>query len=69
MSRDLDAKGSHSVKTDNKIFEKVEEFKYFETTQTNQKFIQEETESRLSQGMLAVIRCRILCLPDCYPNM
>jgi len=23
----------------------------------------------LIRGMLAIIRCRILCLPICYPNM
>jgi len=50
----------------------VEEFKYLGITLTNQNSIQEEIKSRLkklrtdwSRGMLAVIRCRIFCVPVC----
>jgi len=39
---------SHSMKTDNSCFERVEEFKYFGTALTNQSFIQEEIKSRLN---------------------
>ena len=67
MSRDQNAGRSHSMNIDNGSFEKVEEFKYLGTTLTNQNFIQEEIKSRL-QGMLAVIQCRIICLPICYPK-
>jgi hypothetical protein len=35
-SRDQNAGRSHSVKTDNSSFEKVDEFKYLETTLVNQ---------------------------------
>jgi len=42
MSRYQNTGRSHSIKTDNSAFERVEEFKYFGTTLTNQNFIQEE---------------------------
>ena len=38
------------MRIDNSTFEKVEEFKYFETTLTNQNSIPEEIKSRLSPG-------------------
>ena len=60
--------GSHSMKIDNSSIERVEDFKYLGTTLTNQNSIQEEINSRLKLGMLAIIRCRIFCLPVCYPK-
>ena len=50
MSRDRNAGQSHSMKTDNSSFERVEQFKYLGTTLTNQNFIQEEIKSRLQSG-------------------
>jgi len=50
MSRDQNAGRSHSMKTDNSSFERVEELKYLETTLTNQNSIQEEIKSRLKLG-------------------
>jgi len=50
MSRDQDVGRSHSMKTDNSFFERVEEFKYMGTTLTNQKSIQEEINNRLKSG-------------------
>jgi hypothetical protein len=41
----------------------VEEFKYLGTTLKIQNSIQEEIKADWSQGMLAIIRCRIFCLP------
>jgi len=41
---DQNAGRSHSIKTDNSSFERLEEFKYLGTTLTNQNSIQEETE-------------------------
>ena len=38
MSRDQNARRTHSMKTDNSSFERVDEFKYLGTTSTNQKF-------------------------------
>jgi len=42
MSRDQDAGRSHSMKTDNSSFERMEEFKYLGKILTNQNSIQEE---------------------------
>jgi len=50
MSGDQNAGRIHSVRMDNGTFEMVEEFKYLETTLTNQNVIQEEIKSRLSSG-------------------
>jgi len=50
ISRDQNAGRSHSIKTDNSFFERVEQFKYFATTLTNQNSIQEEMKSRLKSG-------------------
>jgi len=38
------------VRIDNRTFERVEEFKYFGTTLTNQNYIAEEIKSRLRSG-------------------
>jgi len=40
MSRDQNAGRIHTIKTKNKSFARVEEFKYLGTTLTNQNFIQ-----------------------------
>jgi len=50
MSRDQNAGQIHSVRNDNSTFERVEEFKYFGTTLTNQNSILEEIISRLRSG-------------------
>jgi len=50
MSGDQNAGRNHSVKIDNSSFARVEEFKYFGTTLTNQNSIQEEIRSRLKSG-------------------
>jgi len=50
ISRDQNAGRSHIIKTDNSSFERVEEFKYFGTTLTNQNYILEEIRSRLKAG-------------------
>jgi len=38
---------SHNIKSNNSYSERVEQFKYLETTFTNQNSIQEEIQSRL----------------------
>jgi hypothetical protein len=48
MSRDQTEGRSHGMKTDNRSFERAEEFKYLGTTPTN--YIQEEIKSRLKSG-------------------
>jgi hypothetical protein len=50
MSRDQNAELSHNIKTDISSFERVEEFKYLETTLTDQNSTQEEIKSRLKSG-------------------
>ena len=65
MSRDRNAGRSHNAKIDNSSFERAEDFKYLGTSLTNQNSIQEKIKIRLKSGMLAIIRCRILCLPVC----
>jgi len=50
MSRNQNAGRTHSMKTDNSSFERVEEFKYLGTNLTNQNSIQEEIKRRLKSG-------------------
>ena len=50
MSRDQNAGRGHNMRTDNRSFERVEEFKYLGTNLTNQNSIQEEIKSRLKSG-------------------
>ena len=50
ISRDRNAGRGNSVKIDNSSIERVEEFKYLETTLTDQNSIQEEIKSRLKLG-------------------
>jgi hypothetical protein len=50
MSRDQNAGGRHSMKTDNSSFERVEEFKYWGKTLAHQNFIQEEFKGRMKSG-------------------
>ena len=47
MSWYQDAEHSHSIKIDDRSFERVEEFKYLGRTLTNQNSIQEEIKSRV----------------------
>jgi len=47
ISRDQNARRSHTMKIDNSSIGRVEEFKYLGTTLTNQNSIQEEIKSRL----------------------
>jgi len=51
LSRDQDARRSHSMKMDNSSFERVEEFKYLGRTLTYKNSIQEEVKSRLNSGI------------------
>jgi UDP-galactopyranose mutase len=47
MTRDQNAGRSHSIKIEDIFFARVEEFKYLETTLTNQNSIQKEIKNRL----------------------
>ena len=50
MPRDQNAGQSHRIKSDDRSFERIEEFKYLGTTLKNQNSIQEEIKSRLKYG-------------------
>ena len=50
MSRDRNVGRIQSVRMDNSIFERVEEFKYLGTALTNKNSIAEEIKSRLRSG-------------------
>jgi hypothetical protein len=50
MSRDQNAERSQNIKTDNKLFESVEQFKYLETNLMNQNSIQTEIKCILKSG-------------------
>ena len=50
MSQDQNVGRGHSVKIDDSSIKRVEEFKYLETTLTDQNSIQEEIKSRLKLG-------------------
>jgi len=50
MSRDQNARRSHSMKIDNSSFDLAEDLKYLGTTLTNKNSIQEEIKSRLKSG-------------------
>jgi hypothetical protein len=51
MSRDKNAGRSHSIKTDNISFGRVEQFRYLGAALTNQNSIQEEIKSRMKSGI------------------
>jgi hypothetical protein len=50
MSRNQNAGQNHNRKTNNKTFERVEQFKYLGTTLKNRNSIHEEIKSRLKSG-------------------
>ena len=69
MSHDQNAGQSHNIKTDNSPSERAEGFKYLETTLTEQNSIKEKLRADWGHEMLAIICCRIFCLPVCYPKI
>jgi hypothetical protein len=68
ISRDQNGGRSHSMRTDNSSFERMEQFKYLETTLTNQTSIQEEIKSRLKSGSVCYNSAQKCCLSVCYPK-
>jgi hypothetical protein len=50
LSRHKNIGQNHDIKTANRFFKNVAQFKYLETTVTNQSLIQEEINRRLNSG-------------------
>jgi len=69
LSLDQNAGRSHNMKNDNSSFEWMGEYIYLETILTNQIIFRKKLRLDGSQGMLAIIRCRIFCLSVCYPKI
>ena len=68
MSRDQNAGRSHDIKIGNSSFERVG--RYLGTNLTNQNAIQEGNKcADWSHRMPAIARCKIFCLPVCYPRI
>ena len=64
MSRNQNAGQNGYIQIGNKSFETLEQFKYLGTAITNQNVpFMKKIKTRLKQGMLAIILCRIFCLP------
>jgi len=59
---DQKAGRGHSMKIDITSFEMVEELRYLGTTLTNQSLFWKKLTALWSQGMLAIIRCRMFCI-------
>ena len=56
-------KDSHNINMDNSSIDRVEQSKLFKI------LFRKKLIAEWSQGMLAIIWCRILCLPVCYPKI
>ena len=69
MSRDQNARRSHSIKIDNSSFERVEEFKYLGTTLADQNSIQEEIKSRLKSRNVCYYSVQNLLLSSLLSNI
>jgi hypothetical protein len=69
MSQYRNAGRSYSINTANSSSERVERFKYFGTTLTNQNYIQEEIKSRLMSENACYQSVHNLCFPVCYPKI
>jgi hypothetical protein len=69
MSRDQNARQRYNIKLDNSSFERVEEFKYLGTTLCTTMLFRKRLRADCSWGMLAIIQCKIFCLPICCPKI
>jgi hypothetical protein len=69
MSRDQHTGKNRNVHVGRKVIERIETFGYLGTNITQQSSIHEEIKNNLSQGMLAIIDCRIFCLTVCYTKI
>ena len=63
MPRDQYAGQNYNEENDNHSCERVEEFKYLGTNLTIKIPSRKKLRTDSSKGMLAIIRCRIFCVP------
>ena len=68
LSEDSNPGQNHSIKIDNKSFERVDQFRYVETTLTNQNSIQEDITGRSKSGNVVYHLLQNLCLPVSCPK-
>jgi hypothetical protein len=69
LSEDSNPGQSHSIKIEDKSFERVDQFRYVEATLTNQNAIQEDIKGRLKSGNVIYHLLRNLCLPVSCPKI
>jgi len=69
MSRDQNAAQNHIINTDNKSFDRVEQFKYLGTISKQKIPFRRKLKAGRSQKMLAIFWCRIFCLRVYYPKI
>jgi hypothetical protein len=69
VSHNQNAGQNWDIKTGNRSFENVLQFKYLEMTVTKQNLIQEDIKRRMILVMLATIRSRTFCLFVCCQKM
>jgi hypothetical protein len=68
LSRHQNLIQNHDIKIGNRCFDNGTQFKYLETTVTNQNLIQEEISRDRIRIMLATVQSRTLCLAVCCLN-
>jgi hypothetical protein len=69
VSRDQNAGQNREIKIGNRSFENVQEFKYLETTVTDQNLIQEEIKGRLNSCNACYHSVQNVCPLACYQKM
>jgi hypothetical protein len=69
MSRDQNVGRRHNIKTDNSSFERVKQFKHLGTILQTKILFRKKLRAYRRQGMLAIIRSRIFCVPVCHPKI
>jgi hypothetical protein len=69
MYREQNAGQYHNVEIGNKSFISVEQCQCLETILTHQNIIHKKSRADLSQVLLTLIWCRVVCLPVGYPKI
>jgi hypothetical protein len=69
MSRDQNGIHNHNIRIDNSSFERVEYSNIWERPTRIKILFRKKLRADCSQGMVAIIRCRIFYFPVCYPKI